>query len=120
MQLKARMILTLLLIDHKTDCSLQFLAFLHEFFQCLCNPSAMRNAPILRYLANNEVLISFLVRFCMHPNFVVSTGREKLGIDHCCFFFSSLQALLKSGATSQSLGADEFIVGAAEILLEQV
>lgn len=30
------------------------------------------------------------------------------------------EALLKSGATSQSMGADEFIVGAAEILLQQI
>ena len=35
-------------------------------------------------------------------------------------FLHFFQALLKSGATSQLMGADEFIVSAAEILLEQV
>ena len=36
------------------------------------------------------------------------------------FFFSCYQALVKSGASSQTMGVDEFIVAAAEILLEQV
>lgn len=34
--------------------------------------------------------------------------------------FICFQALVKGGASSQSMAADEFIVGAAEVLLEQV
>nr|XP_058947228.1 tubulin polyglutamylase complex subunit 1-like [Pocillopora verrucosa] len=58
---------------------------------------------------------------------VVKTTADPISIIHTGSMLSSqrlnkvmAEALLKSGATSQLMGADEFIVSAAEILLEQI
>ncbi|RMX53882.1 hypothetical protein pdam_00018617 [Pocillopora damicornis] len=58
---------------------------------------------------------------------VVKTTADPISIIHTGSMLSSqrlnkvmAEALLKSGATSQLMGADEFIVSAAEILLEQL
>ena len=37
-----------------------------------------------------------------------------------CVVLTCYQALVKGGASSQTMAADEFIVGAAEVLVEQV
>ena len=46
------------------------------------------------------------------------TENSFFGVDLLCLF--GHQALVKGGASSQTMAADEFIVGAAQVFLEQV
>lgn len=60
-----------------------------------------------------------MILFC----FILTVDEREL--DGCEFEYTSVysrifQALVKSGSSTQTMGVDEFVITAAEILLEQV